>query len=173
MKTGTILNCAYNDNLFMKLISWRNKLHNKSKWTHTAIVITEIDEYNNVQVAEALGKGFVISEYPAWWIYLKQKEGKIELGETNKPLKNVYDLAKKYEGARYGWSAIFHIVLSFFTKDNDYTDGEKHLICSEAVARILYDASNKKIDFVKEFKKSYDLITPDDLSVSKQISWDT
>ena len=49
--------------------------------------------------------------------------------------------------------------------------GTKQIICSEAVARILYDSSNKKINFEKEFDKRYDLISPIDLYYSKQINW--
>ena len=45
--------------------------------------------------------------------------------------------------------------------------GANRLICSEAVARILYDSSKKKINFQKEYDKPYDLVTPQDIFVSK------
>jgi len=57
--------------------------------------------------------------------------------------------------------------------EKDYSNkwGAKNLICSEAVARILYDSSEKKIDFEKEFLIPYDLIEPMHLWRSKQIEW--
>ena len=167
IQTGDVLLCAYNDTLFSKLIAWRNRFYNKSPYSHAAIIISEEDELGMVKVAEALGKGFVISDYELWWLENQFKIGRIGLYRPNQPLKNIYENAKKYEGTGYGWLAIFYIGLSLIDKDAPLiSDGAKHLICSEAVARILYDSS-KSIDFEKEFGKPFDFITPDDLSKSK------
>ena len=54
---------------FMILIKWRNQFYNKSKWTHTAIIVGVGDK--NLQVAEALSSGFVIRD---WWIPWMENE---------------------------------------------------------------------------------------------------
>ena len=46
---------------------------------------------------------------------------------------------------------------------------DNKLICSEAVARILYDASEKDINFELEYCKNYNLITPMDIFESKYV----
>jgi hypothetical protein len=179
LKTGSIINCAYNEGLFMKLVSLGNRIHygKSAKWTHSAIVVSELDADNKVWVAEALGKGFTISEYEAWWIYSQVKLDKMAIGYPKKKIdkKIVYDLAKKYEGEEYGWLDIFHIILHIFfnKKSFFFTTKAKQLICSEAVCRILYDASDKKLDFEKEFGIDYDLIMPQDIYNSTQIEWGT
>jgi hypothetical protein len=178
LQTGTILNCAYNEGLFMKLVSLGNRIHygKSAKWTHSAIVVSELDADNKVWVAEALGKGFTISEYESWWIYNQVKLGRIAIGYPKKKIdkKLVYDLAKKYEGIGYGWTDIFDIVLHIlFGKKSFIIDSNaKKLICSEAVCRILYDASDKKLDFEKEFGIDYDLIMPQDIYNSESILWE-
>ena len=48
--------------------------------------------------------------------------------------------------------------------------GAKKLICSEFVARVLYEISNKEINFEEEFNKKYDYITPADLYQSRRFS---
>jgi hypothetical protein len=170
-KIGQILNCAYGDTLFAKLIRFRNKFYYGSPYTHTSIITFVGEDY--LTIAEALGDGFTISNYEKWWVEGRIKDGTITLGNSIVPLINVKENAEKYKGTEYGFLGIFYIALSFLGhKSINWSDGTKSLICSEAVARILYDSSNKQIDFVKEFGKSYDTITPDDFSKSKQIIWE-
>lgn len=88
-------------------------------------------------------------------------------------MKDVKKNADKYLGKGYGFLDIFHILLYwiFGTKAKFLFTHAQYLICSEAVARILYDASGKKINFEKEFEIPYDLIEPAHLAQSKQIIW--
>ena len=165
-KTGQILNFAYNDSLFEKLI----KFVTKSKYIHSGIITSVGPDF--IEIAEALSRGFVISNYERWWVEGKIKEGVISIGESKSPLINVRDIALKYQGTPYGFMTILHIAnYLIFRKKAFWSDGTKSLICSEAVARILYDASDKKINFETEYNKSYDEITPGDLERSKQIKW--
>lgn len=80
-------------------------------------------------------------------------------------VKKQYDLAgvkknaEKYLGNEYAWKDIILIVIHWFTGFKFGGDSNS-LICSEAVARILYDSSGKEINFAQEYDMPYDLITP-------------
>ena len=188
-KQGNILNFGFKGNVFMKLIMIGNKIAygKEAKWTHSAIIgeVGEIPEgpskgQKGCLVYEALGNGFVKNWYEVWWLIAQIKNGNIILGETVKPLSKVKENCEKYLGRPYSWTDILRISRYILTKGksiNTY-DSDKELICSEAVARILYDSSNKKIVLgysqtkeESEFDKPFDLITPMDLAISKQIKW--
>lgn len=172
-KAGQILNFHWGDTFFEKLISLNNKLRYGAgeSWTHSGI-IGEVLE-NDLIIYEALNRGFIKSTYSKDFILTKIEDRKIIVGDSIIPLESVKENCDKYLGTDYGWNSIFHIALYYLLgkKVLNYSDGVKSLICSEAVARILYDSSKKEIDFVREFGKSYDVITPQDLRVSKQILW--
>lgn len=169
MKVGSVLNFRWYDNIFGKAIRYYNRLVYKTDgFTHTAIVIDIKEGYYTI--AEALGSGFTISDYEDWWVEGKIKEGYIFVGEPKYDLVAVKSLAQKYEKTRYGY-IFLPLIFLFGEKAKWATDGTKSLICSEAVARLLYDASEKKINLSEEFKKSYDLITPHDIYLSKFIKW--
>lgn len=174
IKTGDIINFSWN--------SWHGsfiKLHNyirygyspQNKWTHSGIVVKTTK--SDITVYEALKEGFVERVYKKETLNQWYEEKRIAVGTPNKPLITVKAYADKYLGAPYGWLDIFSIILyTLFGKLSFYiSTGSKQLICSEAVARILYDSSQKKINFEKEFNKRYDLITPIDLYKSKRITW--
>jgi hypothetical protein len=140
----------------------------RSDCTHVGIITDVTKDY--IEIAEAVSKGFTISNYEKWWVENKTKEGKIKIGQTKLGLKNVREFAKKYEGIAYGWLDILGIGLHglFGWKVLGLT-GKNKIICSEAVVRILYDASDKKIDFEKEYKIKFDAITPEHIFLSKQV----
>lgn len=171
LKTGQILNFKWFDGWLGRAILFYNRIvYRTDGFSHTGI-ITDVNE-KDVEIAEAIGTGFTISWYGRQWMEDNIKNKVISLGEAIKPIKDVRKYAKKYEGTPYGWMDLISILaILIFGKASIGFTGAKGLICSEAVARILYDASDKKIDFVTEFKKSYDLITPTDLSKSEQIKW--
>lgn len=175
MRVGTILN-SKGWGIFGKLVRWRNQLRwpDMENWAHTCI-ITKIDG-DTVEIAEALGKGFTITNYEKWWVEAKIKEGFYVEGNTITPIKNIRETAQLYQGRPYGFFDIMAIVgfwiLGGYSKYVPRVfGGSKALICSEAIARILYDASNKQIDFEKEFNIPYDLIEPMHLWTSNQIKW--
>lgn len=167
-KVGQIMLCNYS-HLYSKLI----RIYNKRKygfegWAHAAI-ITE-DRGDKFLVHEALGKGVVESEYDKVWLDEQVQAGIIHIREASLPLVNVKEVADTYLGRGYAWLDILSIGASLVLgKWSIHLTGAKHVICSEYVARILYDCSNKKINFETEFNKDYDLITPTDLSITTQL----
>ena len=81
----------------------------------------------------------------------------------------MHEVINKYHGKPYGFIDLIAIAISIITKKRLLKDTADRLICSETVARILYDASKKQIDFAKEFDKPYSYITPDDIFMSKHL----
>jgi hypothetical protein len=177
-KAGQILNFKENGDLFGKAIKFYNKIvYGEEGYAHTAIIL----KTNPLTVAQAMPSGFEIKEWYLPWFNNEVNAGKIVVGETTIPLKNVEETARKYEGTPYGFLDILSIgtILLFRGRSIGFT-GSKAIICSEAIARLLYDCSDKKIMLgfgklkdkaLSEFKKSYDLITPMDISKSKFIKW--
>ena len=168
---GQILNFRYYDGIMQKLIVFGNLIRYGEKGaTHSALVYDVND--TDVIVAEALGNGFTISPYEKWWVDARIEDGTIRVGKTIEPLTNIQENIKKYEGTPYGWLDLINCAwyILFGKAAFSFSNGAKSLICSEAVARCLYDSS-KTINFEKEFNKPYDCITPQDLAQSKQITW--
>jgi len=124
-------------------------------------IVTGIDEKHMV-IAEAVSNGFVYNSYNT-----ETKLQTIDVYRSKKKLNNVTEIVDKYIGKPYGWLQLVAIFVKKYFKLDINPDGNKHLICSEAVARVLYDASKKKINFEEEYHKHYDLITPADISNSK------
>jgi hypothetical protein len=171
-KVGQVLNSKGNG-FFGRLIRYRNSIvyDSKHSWTHSAI-ITEVRE-DKVLVHEALKQGFVANYYEKQWLEKKIDEGHYVIGETKIELEDVLTNVRKYEGREYGFFDIFNIIFYwiFGSEVKFFFTGAQNLICSEAVARILYDSSDKKIDFEKEFLIPFDLIEPMFLWQSNQIYW--
>lgn len=173
-KTGQILNCK-GWGIYGWLIRFRNQIaYGEESWGHSAIIYA--DDGDMVWVAEALTKGFTISAYEKWWLEQKIKEGFFILGEGDLKVspKKMREILGSYEGRPYGWTDILGIVVHwiFGRYAKRLTTNSKSLICSEAVARFLYDASKKKINFEKEFGIRYDLIEPHHIYKSNQINWE-
>ena len=168
-KVGQILNFKYYDGPFQRGIRYYNRcVYGEDGFTHSAIITNVSADW--IEIGEALGH-FTVSNYERWWVEGKIKEGVISVGTACiQPLNNVKYYADKYVGIGYGFWAVL-LIFIFGKYASKISDGVKSLICSEAVARLLYDASDKKIDFEPEFKKSYDMITPEDLFKSRQIKW--
>jgi len=155
------------------LIRVRNRItygrgHN---WSHAAIISDT--KKDDIVIHEALSAGFVETHINISDFNKKIRDGIFTVGKTKAKLKDVKKYAKKYEGTGYGFLDIFHIILYwiFGTQAKFLFTGAQNLICSEAVARILYDASGKKINFEKEYNLPYDLIEPMHLWQSKHIDW--
>lgn len=173
-RKGQILNFAYEGNIFQKLIRWRNYfIYGNKGYSHSGIIIDVKNDF--VEIAEALDQGFITDGYSKGWLNERIADKTIAIGESKIPLKNVKKHTEKYIGTPYGWFDIWNIIFATFFKINSrsfrFFKGAKYLICSEAVARILYDASNKKINFEEEFGIPYDMIEPMHLFLSKQIKW--
>jgi len=163
-----MFNC---NNPYSKIIRFYNRLKfGEDGFAHCGI-ITKVEK-DKVQIHEAISKGFIKSYYPKNFLNKRIEKGIIAIGTTKEKLKNIEKIADKYLGKPYGWLDILGIALSFilgfkFLK----ITGAKNLICSEAVSRILYEASNKKINFEKEYKIPFDLITPINILYSKYVDF--
>ena len=178
LKEGTILLCNWN-NLAGKIVRFYNRMiYNEVGWSHVAI-ITEVKD-NEVLVHEALSDGFKATYYDKNKLFEEYKSNRCKFGETTIKLKDVKLNAGKYLGKGYAYTDIFFILIKSIIGFNWTITGERRLICSEAIARILYDASNKKIVLGykdksqkkdSEFKKKFDLITPQDIAKSKYIKF--
>ena len=159
---------------FNKLVGYFNKIvHGDEAYSHVAIV-TEV-RGGDVLLHEALAKNgkFIASYYSISAIEQWMKEGRCLRGKTTIPLVDVKHYADAYLGKPYGYKTLWYIILFkiFGWKLLAESEGVNSLICSEAIARILYDASDKQIDFVKEFGIPYQFIEPYLLLISKQIRW--
>lgn len=154
------------ESFYGKLITFATK----SKWTHVGIGIENGDNYI---VYEALSKGLVKSVYSKQLIDNWTKNGTVTTKTYNSPKtkKHILGVCESYIGEPYDWTAIFSIGLYFIFGEMaiDLWTGPKKVICSEFVARVLYDISNKKINFEKEYSKPFDMITPADIYNSVQL----
>jgi len=177
-KPGMIVFFFWNDRFYHKVIQYYNKKKFGEIGPVHVGIISKVKQ-NEVEIYEAVDKGFIKSDYEKWWLDERIKDGKVKIGECHTLLTNVEDNCKKYEGIRYGWTDILGIVLGYLINWRIIgITGHNALICSEAVVRILYDSSNKKIQIgysKKEDKKKseypikFDAITPMHLFKSKYI----
>lgn len=173
-KEGMILNFSWNG-FAGRMIKLHNRIrYGRNLWfnpTHTAIIGKIVGE--TAEVYEALNEGFVKNVYNFAELDAYIESGELAVGTVTTTITNVETYCKKYEGVPYGWLDIFYIGLyTLFGKMSfRFSTNAKKLICSEAISRILYDASKKTINFEEEFKKPYDLITPIDLMNTKLIHW--
>jgi len=167
-KVGQIVLFNNPKTLFGRLITKYNMdMYGSSYTTHVGIITAVYD--NSIAIFESLIDGFNSHVYTKDDIEERIKLGEILIRETKKPLNMVLENCYKYEGIKYGILDIFMIAFYWATRIKISLTRKNSLICSEAVVRVLYDSSNKKVDFVKEFEKPYDLITPMDLYISKQL----
>jgi hypothetical protein len=173
IEVGNVVN-SRGSGVFGRLIGFRNGLiyGKEYNWTHSAIITEVSGEW--IKVHEALGQGFIETCYTPNEFSKKIDKGIISIGTVKSGLKDVKKIAQKYAGRGYGVKDIFHVIVFwiFGTKAKFLFTGAQNLICSEAVSRILYDASGKKINFEKEFGVPYDLIEPMHLWQSKNINWE-
>ena len=141
----------------------------KCKWSHIGIAIENADSYT---VYEALAKGLVKSDYTKEFINECIKDGRVTIKETETKYNEalIMNMCNKYLGSGYDFLAIFYILMFSITHKAKKYENVRYLFCSEFVARAGYDISNKKLDFSKEYNKSYELLTPADIFNSKQLT---
>ncbi|MCK5018483.1 MAG: hypothetical protein KAS32_15595 [Candidatus Peribacteraceae bacterium] len=157
------------DNIFGNIIKIYNlSKHGEFGWTHVGI-ISKVRK-DAIQIHEAGSKGFVKGWYSKDAVEDWYDTGLVDLIDTKIKTINLEWYADQYLGRPYAWHDIIGICLSYlfgwkFLK----ITGASKLICSEAIARLLYDVSDRKINFEEEYDKPYDLITPMDLYNSKQL----
>lgn len=166
LKEGDVL-CFKWNSFYSSLIYFSNFVnYGKKGFSHCGI-IGEIDK-NKVVVYEALNRGFVKVYYGKTEIDNYIHEGYLNIYRPKYKLSSVKKNCENFLGRSYGWLDIFAI--GFYTIFGDYalkwSANANKIICSEAVARILYK-SNNKINISKEYNKKFSYITPMDISESK------
>jgi hypothetical protein len=159
-KTGDLF-FVKGDGVFGKLIGIYNYvMFGKSDVTHVGIIAKTEEE--SVLIYEAVTKGFI----PNWYSKKDLEDPKIKIKKMS-GLKNVLEVCHKYEGIKYGKINIaihtINLFLRIAFKRIKYSDGIIAMHCSEAVSRVLYDASNKKINLEKKLNKPFDMVTPQEL----------
>lgn len=146
-----------------KAITYFNmKTFGRSDCTHCGI-ISYVGDYA-IEIYEAGNKGFFPREVSKEWF----EQPQVKIGECKEKVSDVLQACEKYEKIKYGWFDLIAIMLKYYTGLNLNITGKNSLICSEAVCRVLYDCS-KSIDFQKEYKIPFDLITPEHIFLSKQV----
>lgn len=148
--------------------SWNNFYSRKiqqvtdCKWSHVGIAF---DNGENYIVYEAINKGLVKSDYTKSFISECIADGRVAIKTAGDFDKNKAVIScHKYLGTPYDWVSILNIYFfKFFGKEALKGSGPKAVICSEFVARALYDMSDKQINMETIFTKKFDLITPADL----------
>ena len=163
MKPGDVILYKGVDNLLQRCI----KKVTKSEFVHCGVVISVVGD--NVWTAEAYYNGFVKRFYYKGELQAMINLGNIVMKRPKVPIKDMISHVEKYLGIEYGFFQLIVILIKRYTGVTIHKNGLKKLICSEAVSRVLYDASGKKLDFQKEFEKGYDLITPADIGFSEQL----
>lgn len=169
---GQVVNFFYDDSKLGKAIAIRNYLvWGSLGWTHSGI----ISKVKNgiVTIHEAGYSGFTKYDYKISGLTELIKQGIISIGKPEKELTDVEKTCKALEGRPYGFMDLFNILfVTLFKRKATKLSGPRKLICSEAVAHILYTCSKNKIDLSKEFGIPFDYIEPMHLYNSKQINWE-
>jgi hypothetical protein len=136
-----------------------------SSYTHAGIVYDVTD--TEVITAEAQANGFILIHRSKEEFYALADLRSITLLRSRKPLFDMTESIELMLGTKYGYLDLLKILINKITGKKAFRESTNSIICSEAVARLLYSASDCKVDLSKEFNKGFDLITPDDLNMSK------
>ena len=167
-KIGQVVLFNNTKSLFGKLITFYNQTtYGESKTTHAGIIAEVNDKILIFESASM--SGFKPYSYEKEFLEEKIKNGEIIISTPRVKVKNVKECCNNYRNIRYAILDIVAIALYWATGFKIKMTRSTKLICSEAVVRVLFDASQKKIDFTKEFHKPYDLITPADIYYSSQM----
>lgn len=169
IRPGDIVLVEGGDSLYSKVIRRYNELENKNhpdnKWTHAGVV--QRTEGASFYMYESTKNRFELrGPYST-------KERVFGFFRTVYPvdLLKLSESFERYSGTPYSWTNIIGIVAFFLFKRQapKFFDGAKAMFCSEAVCRVLYDATGKKFDVQWETGKPFDLTTPFDLSQLSQV----
>jgi len=168
IRTGDVVLFNHDHSFFSRQITKYNlREYGQSKCTHAGIVSRT--EGEKVWIFEIVNyKTADHQKYKREWLNKKAKDGKIIIKRSRR-LVGVFGRCNKYIGKSYSILDILSIYLYGMTGIKLSLTKKRRVICSELTARILYESSKKKVNFEPEFKKPYDLITPMDLYLSKQL----
>lgn len=164
MKIGDVVFFNKNSSFIARGIS----LFTGSQYTHVGIIYEITD--HSVIIAEALAKGFTPVEYNFETFLKKVNKSKMVIKRTRTEVDPliIRDAIEQNLGRPYGFINILQIAWYKITGQIVGKDDPVRLICSEAVARVLYKADSS-IDLSKEYNKLFDFISPADIFHSNQL----
>lgn len=167
--------------IYGKAINFYNKEEFGTEWLPTHVGQVVDIQGDKVLIAEAGPNSYKVDGnwYSLQDLIAKQEKGIVKFKRSKYPLNNVYEICKKYENTPYDWWTILKIALFHFTHYSGFIwNGDKNLMCSEAVTRTLYEESDRKIQLGynknqpdekndSEYKIYYELISPAHVFLSK------
>jgi len=171
-KEGDVVAFSNIDGWYMKLINLGNQIHFKGDAakigiTHVGIIKNFANDADGTAcaiISEALGSGVVSSPYPLWWLNARVLDERIRVFRPRQQVNTISIYCEKYEGVPYDWASIVALGYSILTQRKiwyyESLKGPKTQFCSEFVLRVLYDASDGKIDLQKEFNRDFDMLMP-------------
>lgn len=133
----------------------------KCKWTHIGIVGEE--KTDGYYVYEALNNGLVKNFYFKEDIEIHTSNNNVIIEEIDLlcDCSRLKEACESYLGKPYDWLSIFNIATYIlFGRYALKIKGSRYLICSEFVARVLYDIGYNLSELLN---KPYDYITPADI----------
>ena len=164
-KTGDVVNFNWEGGLFSKLIRYYNIFnYGESTATHSGIISKVTG--SSVWIHEAIDgrkKEFGPYEYSIEWMMKSKEQGIITIRRPTVSVKKINEICMSYEDFQYDWISILLMPFTFFKATPN------SVFCSEAVARILYDVSDKKLNIAEELEKDYEKISPMDLQITSQL----
>lgn len=164
-----------------------------SDWSHVGLVV-EVSE-KHILIFESNSNGTKYIEYTKEEIirYIANNNMKFQMLKYPKDVdlttSNLKDVCNKYLNKSYGWlNYIFLIPLMFMKKmkmkvevwkilmnsdENPFPIKTflKGFICSELLVRVLYDLSDKKINFERVTGKPFEITTPGDVDEFLDEKW--
>ena len=166
IKEGDVILFRRNDSIFSRVIS----LFTLSSYVHSGIV--SFTGEKGVVIAEAVTSKFKEVYYRNTHLEKKKQKGKIKVIRPNEKIDidklTLFVLSNL--GKDYGFLKLLNIATKKFFGMNITKSSKKTLICSEATARAIHVATNKKINIANEFKIKFDYIEPSHLERSKNFT---
>jgi hypothetical protein len=156
LKVGDVVFFNWKEGFYSKCITFFNTLKYKCSLTTHAGIVSAI-EGDYVLIHEAVyqdGEDFKANPYLSSWIVQNCIVGRSKAKITG----SIKDTCKKYESINYDWLSIF--LMPFRLTFNS----TKNMFCSEAVARVLYDCTDKQFNV-----KNWEKLTPMDLLYCGQL----
>jgi len=138
-----------------------------SRYTHVGIVSKIYKD--SVEISEALNQGFVTNLYYDEYLTEQMNERRILILRTRRKLTDVNKYIDEFKGTSYGFLQLLGILIRRYTGLSLFENGERQVICSEVVARVLYKATNGRLDISKIFKKDFEFITPGDIYLTPNL----
>jgi hypothetical protein len=161
MKEGDIVLFHRSNNIISKGIA----LVTKSSWTHVGVIYSITED--TIITYEALSNGFkpVKRTVESFQDALDKRDFVILTPRYK--VTNNKEILDQMKGSPYDYFGLIQVLIHVLTGRRYFKETTNKFICSEAVARYLYLASSGKIDLSKEYNKSFEIITPDDVYKSK------